>query len=38
MKELAKDIFIFGVAGIFLIAAAWGAQNIFGWLVDFIFE
>jgi hypothetical protein len=38
MKELAKDILIFAVAGAFLIAAAWGAQNIFGWLAELIFE
>lgn len=38
MKELVKDIFIFAVAGAFLIAAAWGAQNIFGWVIELIFE
>jgi hypothetical protein len=38
MKELVKDIFIFAVAGAFLIGAAWGAENIFGWLAELIFE
>lgn len=37
-KELVRDIFIVVIAGAFLITAAYGAQNLFGWLADFIFE